>query len=440
MLFLRKTNAKGGRGMINKQAFSKVTDTDILFARLKKPHCDSITKRELWETFSIEQIETHLGYLKLEIQIQADHLKQALNLERHNFLNLNKKYCIAHPDDFDCEAEVYHHHDNYDIVSMRLTKYKETQRHHQELYDYCQRRQIKEEMERRLGTTGYWILEWTVLFLIFAVLVLLYMEYQFFDPTNPASYAVPQMFFLLGEVTLIHIAWFDVFACSIFLYEYAFRAWVAKDRKWYFRNHKIDLISSIPLTAITILLPIGYAAPDLLVLRTLRMLRVFRALRIATFIWRGMERLEQVTSIHIMKKSFLILLFLMVAGTISLQFSETGAFSFDDRVETVESVMKAEDDNQQRNDDEKYIKTPAGSFWWSATTLTSAGFGDLYKPKTPAGWLLATLLVVAGIVVVGIFTAAMTSIFRGDDTAQIKHQLAQLQDQVRDLQNRPDSD
>lgn len=50
------------------------------------------------------------------------------------------------------------------------------------------------------------------------------------------------------------------------------------------------------------------------------------------------------------------------------------------------------------------------SLWWAVATVTTAGYGDVY-PVTPAGRVIATALMVVGISLVGVMTAAVAAWF-----------------------------
>ena len=55
------------------------------------------------------------------------------------------------------------------------------------------------------------------------------------------------------------------------------------------------------------------------------------------------------------------------------------------------------------------------SLWWSFTTLVTGGFADIHNPMTFGGKILTVMLVVGGMVLVGVFTATLTSVLVRED-------------------------
>jgi len=78
------------------------------------------------------------------------------------------------------------------------------------------------------------------------------------------------------------------------------------------------------------------------------------------------------------------------------------------------------------------------ALWWAVSTMTTVGYGDRY-PTTGEGRLVAVALMVAGIALLGVVTASFASWLiervRGIEQAEAetKHQLAELAEQVRRL-------
>jgi hypothetical protein len=248
------------------------------------------------------------------------------------------------------------------------------------------------------------------------------------------------------EISLSAIAIFDVVVCIVFLFEYFLRLYFSEDWRWYFLNHKIDLVSSIPMSGI-IILSGGLIPGDFMVLRAVRLFRIFRAMRIASFFWRGMERLEQVANVKLMRQSFMMFVLLAFLGGFMIQLVEQGALDMSATVQNEQGAPDKSATGQNEKGSSKvtspdgkdeivYVKDLDKSFWWAVTSLTSGGFGDLYRPKTTPGWVIVTLLVVSGLVVVGVFTATLTTIFKREEAEDMLHQQIKIHDDISEILKR----
>jgi len=71
--------------------------------------------------------------------------------------------------------------------------------------------------------------------------------------------------------------------------------------------------------------------------------------------------------------------------------------------------------------------------WWALTTITTVGYGDEY-PVTPEGRLVAVLLMISGIALLGVVTAAVASWFVGRvaDAARNEDRAARAEDDAAD--------
>ncbi len=82
------------------------------------------------------------------------------------------------------------------------------------------------------------------------------------------------------------------------------------------------------------------------------------------------------------------------------------------------------------------IVTYGDAVWWGFTTITTVGYGDAY-PVTGEGRLVAVLLMLGGIALLGVVTAAVASWFVGRvaEAAQAEDDAAgaALRDEVRAL-------
>ncbi|MDP4791209.1 MAG: potassium channel family protein [Verrucomicrobiales bacterium] len=193
-----------------------------------------------------------------------------------------------------------------------------------------------------------------------------------------------------------HIFWIiDSICCLIFLVNFFFELSRSSSKKWYWRTHWIDFITSIPMPPAQVLAGIGFSGGELIragrLIRILRLLRALRALRLFLFMWRGLDHFAELFDVQLMKKSFGAGLAVLILGAVMITlFGEKGEGN-----EAVNGFLPG--------------------LWWSFTTLVTGGFGDIYNPHTLMGRLLTVFLVIAGMVLVGVFTATLTTILVGKE-------------------------
>ena len=123
-----------------------------------------------------------------------------------------------------------------------------------------------------------------------------------------------------------------------------------------------------------------------------------------------MDKLNDLLDVRMMKKSLKWGMFFIVIGGFSIYHIEgtsSGAHS------GVESI--------------------ALSLWWSFTTVVTGGFGDIYNPSSLLGQSLTGLLVIAGMILIGVFTATLTSLYIGDETNQLGKISDQISEQLSEL-------
>jgi voltage-gated potassium channel Kch len=81
--------------------------------------------------------------------------------------------------------------------------------------------------------------------------------------------------------------------------------------------------------------------------------------------------------------------------------------------------------------DHKEYKNIFIGMWWAIQTVTTVGYGDV-TPRSVAGRLVAAIVMLEGIALVAIVTAAITSTFVARATAE--HQKAEALEEESDLQ------
>ena len=259
-------------------------------------------------------------------------------------------------------------------------------------------RKLQDAMAARLGSERRRVIyDAVMMFSIFAVIGILCV--QEFSDISPETHRT--------------LDWVDFGACCYFLTDFFWRLRLSSSSRWFWRRYWLDLITSIPLPTMYTL-RIGRAVR---LLRLLRVLRIARLLRIALFFWRGMDKLGAAFDVRLMRRSLALLAIVLALGSLGILFAEAhteaeGVASFDQ------------------------------SLWWTFTTVVTGGYGDVHNPESVSGRLLTVGLVLAGMVVVGIFTATLTSLLvrENDESEAIlsleERVLGELADLRVDLERR----
>ncbi len=212
----------------------------------------------------------------------------------------------------------------------------------------------------------------------------------------------------------IVLDWIDICACCLFLGDFFWRHKLAESKAWYWRRYWLDFLTSIPMPSAQTL-RLGRTVRLVRLVRMLRVARLARILRVVLFFWRGMDKLSAAFDVHLMRRSVNILLAILFVGALGIWLVEGAP--------TAEGV---EDFGQ--------------SMWWSFTTVVTGGFGDIYNPDSLGGRVLTAALVIAGMVVVGIFTATLTSLLvrEGDASGAILALEDKVLDEIEVLKTKVD--
>jgi len=186
----------------------------------------------------------------------------------------------------------------------------------------------------------------------------------------------------------------DTVCCVLFLLNFFFELRLCDSKKWYWKTHWVDFVTSIPLPPLHLIF-VGSGSLNAVragrVLRVVRILRAVRILRMFLFLWRGMDHLSSIMDVKLLKRSLFYGLIAMLLGALFFM--------------TFEQVQTG--------------KNFGSSLWWSFTTLVTGGFADIHNPTSVGGKILTVMLVIGGMVLVGVFTATLTSVLvRDDDTWQ----------------------
>jgi len=280
------------------------------------------------------------------------------------------------------------------------TRYEELRELERQVRNARRERFLAEEIQKRLGSRA------RVVAYDFAMMALIVLV---------VGLLISHELTTLDHSTVVLFDIIDVLACSVFLGDFFWRMRIAESKKWFWRRYWLDFVTSIPIP--TSLLRLGRVVRLARLARMVRIVRLLRIVRTILFFWRGMDKLAATLDVKMMRRSLKILVTVLILGGIGIYYME-GA----DRVEGVEDMGQ--------------------SMWWSFTTVVTGGFGDIHNPTTWEGRALTTALIIAGMVVVGIFTATLTSVLvREEDTTaavlqleeNINEQLAEIREAVQKL-------
>jgi voltage-gated potassium channel len=269
----------------------------------------------------------------------------------------------------------------------------------QNIYDALQQNIVTNGMMKVLGGKKMlYASEGLIFLLIILVLGLLTYEFLYLDPE-------------LDKALVLNIFYIDTLCCGIFLTEFTLRYRQAEDKRWYWRNHWIDFLTSIPIPPVTLfdnaaLLRYGRS---LRMLRILRVLRIGRAVRIIFFFWRGMDKISEAMNVKLMKKSIRGLVLAIIFGAVLILYFE--------------------------GENDPNVNNLGQSIWWSFTTVVTSGFGDIYNPQSSIGRLLTVILIIIGMIVVGVFTATLTSLYVEEGTEELQIMQRTLDERFTNLAN-----
>ena len=164
----------------------------------------------------------------------------------------------------------------------------------------------------------------------------------------------------------------DTLICFIFLGDFFYSLYRAKNKRAFLKWGWIDFISSIPMLNI-----FRWGR----IVRIVRIFRILRGVRSMKFIFRVIfENRARGTFGTVVLITIMLVIFSSIA---------------------ILNVETAPDAN---------IKTDGDALWWAASTITTAGYGDKY-PVTPEGRIIGVILMTAGVGFFGTLTAYIASVF-----------------------------
>ncbi|WP_313111090.1 ion transporter [Aequorivita sediminis] len=209
---------------------------------------------------------------------------------------------------------------------------------------------------------------------------------KLFDITLLILILLSVLIVMLESVKSIDLKYHELFyiiewtITIFFTIEYIARIISVKKPKHYIFSFYgiIDFLSTIPLYLSFILVGSNY----LLTVRALRLLRVFRILKITRYIGEG-NKLKKAL-IESRPKIFIFIFAVLIVATIA----GTLMYLIEGEASGFENIPV--------------------SIYWCIVTLTTVGFGDI-APVTPAGRFLATLIMILGYGVIAVPTGIVSA-------------------------------
>jgi voltage-gated potassium channel len=291
-----------------------------------------------------------------------------------------------------------------ELASLHESKIKLQNERHRKI--------IRKRMIDRLGSQKRLVvLEAFIMFLIACVLGLLVYDITAgSDAVRPAWLSKNNIFLM------------DTVCCVIFMSEFIFRLICAESKRYVWKHHWVDFVTSIPIPGEAQLARFGRFARFARFIRAVRFLRFLRFLRVFFLIWRGMDKLQHVIDVKLMKKTLRWSIMITLLGAF-LVYQLEG-------VPYVDAEGRAVEGN------------PVGSYplalWWSFTTVVTGGFGDIHNPDSVSGQVLTAVLVITGMIFVGVFTATLTSLFVGEQAEELEKLEEKITEHLETLNARVD--
>lgn len=243
-----------------------------------------------------------------------------------------------------------------------------------QLEKITQRKILRKKLEDTLGS------KWMVSAkeIVITILIILVLGIMYYDFTQTGiSVELASKFFLI-----------DVGCCMIFLINFFFELRLADSKKWYWKTHWIDFVTSIPIPNAKIL----RAGRILRLARLLRILRFLRFFRVVLLLFRGLESFKELFDVKLMKKTLFATFVFMLMGAGAILY-------FEQRPENISSFIEG--------------------VWWSFTTIVTGGYGDIHNPVTIGGMLVTLMLVISGMVLIGVFIATLSAILSSKEEDEI---------------------
>jgi len=183
--------------------------------------------------------------------------------------------------------------------------------------------------------------------------------------------------------------YFDDLICVFFFVEFVVNYRKAENKREFMKWGWIDLIASIPM------------------IDPLRAGRIFRLIRLIRII-KAFKSVKQLLDQLLVNKTRGAFYSFMILSILVMIFSAVG-------------ILVVEVDPRSN------IKSAEDAIWWTFTTITTVGYGDIY-PVTTAGRFMGMLLMTFGVGLFGAYTAYIASLFIGEQNKEKKSEEKKIED------------
>lgn len=181
---------------------------------------------------------------------------------------------------------------------------------------------------------------------------------------------------------------------AFFTIEYILRVYCSPIRKEYVLSFFgiVDLLATLPLY-LSFLLP---SAKYMFIIRTFRLIRIFRVLKLFVFVNEGYLLMESIK--RSMNKILVYFLFVIVLVTI---------------IGTLMYMVEGREPNTQ------FVDIPS-SIYWAIVTLTTVGYGDI-TPVTTIGRFLSGLVMILGYTIIAVPTGIVSATMVNETHKKVNH-------------------
>ena len=175
----------------------------------------------------------------------------------------------------------------------------------------------------------------------------------------------------------------------IFVVDYFVRFALAENKWNYVKKHPLELVAIIPFDSL---------------LRAARLVRIFKVLQLLGISSRYLKPYLEILKTNGLDTAFKLGVTMLFVIPIPIAIVEPA------------------------------IDTYAEALWWGLITITTVGYGDI-APVTIVGRLLAAVLLVVGIVIIGIFTSAVTNYFSNKPKDSRDEQVMKVIQSIDDIED-----